>query len=402
MLNPHLIAQLRRAVAENPEVSMLGNLSLDRVQISMPSAPSLPSVMVEPAWHGGMTGPREIFGRPVDDSCLSGVGALGVSVPEKSIYTVENARVVGFDSILGPTGELFAPSPTTKKNIDSLLQKNETDHQGYLIQRSDESFYVYYAARPHDKHFNLDAVYFPNLEPGNYGSFIFRQLPQILSVPDIDRFQAIIVPDRTPWTSAALKMMGFENTPVFSLREVSGDTFRSISLFSDFDAEGTLTPATMGRMRRLATPEGRACTEPSKRHIYVSRLLSSLARPDYRPLKNEMDIEAFFSERGFEIVYPETLTFSEQIHLFHGASKIVGPSGSGMLNAVFSEPGTKIVDMESFHVCVRQHAKIYSSSEKAYSFLFGELEKGDRHSMIVSPWTAPMHLVREAYDWIMD
>ena len=48
-------------------------------------------------------------------------------------------------------------------------------------------------------------------------------------------------------------------------------------------------------------------------------------------------------EMGFTIVYPGKLKFAEQITLFANAIIIVGPTGAGMANIVFSEPECKIV-----------------------------------------------------------
>jgi capsular polysaccharide biosynthesis protein len=101
-------------------------------------------------------------------------------------------------------------------------------------------------------------------------------------------------------------------------------------------------------------------------------------------------------------VYPETLTFREQIRVFGAARQVVGPSGSGMLNAVFAEDGAKVLDMESFHTTVRQHAKIYASTRKKYSFLFGNLAKDDESHPIVRSWMVPEDSFRAGLDWLSE
>lgn len=45
----------------------------------------------------------------------------------------------------------------------------------------------------------------------------------------------------------------------------------------------------------------------------------------------------FLSDCGFEIVYPELLSFEQQIAIFINAKVIIGPHGSAFTNIIFSE-----------------------------------------------------------------
>jgi capsular polysaccharide biosynthesis protein len=69
-----------------------------------------------------------------------------------------------------------------------------------------------------------------------------------------------------------------------------------------------------------------------------------LARPAtrHRRLVNSAAIEAIAREHGFEIVYPEALSFVEQATLLRSASFVVGPEGSALCLTFFSGPGTKV------------------------------------------------------------
>jgi capsular polysaccharide biosynthesis protein len=72
------------------------------------------------------------------------------------------------------------------------------------------------------------------------------------------------------------------------------------------------------------------------RKVYLSRRL----RGGRRPL-NEEEISAYLAARGFEIVLPEKLSFTEQVRLFQEASVVVAANGSSLMNAVFSAPGAE-------------------------------------------------------------
>ncbi len=78
--------------------------------------------------------------------------------------------------------------------------------------------------------------------------------------------------------------------------------------------------------------------EPSDRPIYYSktRLSSAVGR-----ITNEDEIEAVLSRAGVEIVYPETLSFVDQIRLMSARQRIMGSAGSFLHASVFC-PGRRI------------------------------------------------------------
>lgn len=75
-----------------------------------------------------------------------------------------------------------------------------------------------------------------------------------------------------------------------------------------------------------------------KRRIFVSRKNTTNSR-----LINEKEVIKFFVEFGFDVVFPEELSVSEQSYLFASADIIVATSGAAMANILFCEPGTTVV-----------------------------------------------------------
>jgi len=59
-----------------------------------------------------------------------------------------------------------------------------------------------------------------------------------------------------------------------------------------------------------------------------------------RIMRNEGALIAELRRRGFDIVVPGTLPFTEQVRTFRNASLVVGPHGAGLTNIAFCEPGT--------------------------------------------------------------
>ena len=58
-------------------------------------------------------------------------------------------------------------------------------------------------------------------------------------------------------------------------------------------------------------------------------------------------MEQMAISRGFEIVQPETLSFSDQVELFRSAGCILGEHGSGMHGAVFADPQSIVAVVRS-------------------------------------------------------
>lgn len=57
-------------------------------------------------------------------------------------------------------------------------------------------------------------------------------------------------------------------------------------------------------------------------------------------LRNSDEIEALFRNSGFIIVYPEKLSFEEQVRMFQNADLIVGPTGAAFTNVVYCRENT--------------------------------------------------------------
>lgn len=116
------------------------------------------------------------------------------------------------------------------------------------------------------------------------------------------------------------------------------------------------------RMLRKAYLTVEQCV--GKRKIYISR-----KGANYRRLLNESRIIHALKKRGFEEVYPETLSFQEQVELFSSAEIIVGPTGAGMSNIVFAPAGCKVIVLAAATI-------------GANYYIFGQLGQWLNHKLI--------------------
>lgn len=90
-------------------------------------------------------------------------------------------------------------------------------------------------------------------------------------------------------------------------------------------------------LRSRIVPDATGTGPDPALRLYVSRL-----RMPNRKLLNEAAVEAIFRDRGYQVIYPETLPLAQQIALFARAGAIAGCSGSNMFNLAFCHAEAEI------------------------------------------------------------
>lgn len=93
---------------------------------------------------------------------------------------------------------------------------------------------------------------------------------------------------------------------------------------------------------RIAAEAERPPGRPER--VYLSRRRFSRRNFD-RVMANEVLIENVFRTRGFEIVYPETLPFFQQIGFYRHCTVLAGLSGTALHNALFMRPGATLIEL---------------------------------------------------------
>lgn len=68
-----------------------------------------------------------------------------------------------------------------------------------------------------------------------------------------------------------------------------------------------------------------------------------LARGNGRRSYNQEALLEIAVQHGFRAVYPENLSFREQVMLYVGASHVIGPSGAAFANTLFCQPKTRLL-----------------------------------------------------------
>jgi capsular polysaccharide biosynthesis protein len=113
--------------------------------------------------------------------------------------------------------------------------------------------------------------------------------------------------------------------------------------------------------------------EDRKRKIYVSR-----ANTYRRKISNELELLPIFKKYGFEVIYPENISFEDQLRIFYSTSVLVGLHGAGLTNMMFMQSGGTVIE-------IRRHGDAHnncffsmaSDLNLRYCYLFAQSENDD-------------------------
>lgn len=351
---------------------------------------------------------RHIFGTPVQNDIIRQLRDSSILIPGEEVFLLQDAKIVGKTGVLCGNGNFYSTSYRAGVHRTGTLNRitQEKSVNGFIIAADDDGDYVISVGNDDSYIVDPPSLFLANLEPKNYGSFLIRVLPSILLANGAGiSFELIVSPSRPSWLISLLQIIGLSNIPVFTPDELEGAIFTKLYLPMASERSGFIVDASRSRIRELVkkvTTEHCTAECGSDRDIFSSRLLTTRVRPDWRPLLNEKEVVMSATALGYQVVYPETLPLAGQIVLYSQASSVVGPSGSGLLNTIFCEPGTKVGDIESFHNTIPQHARLYSSTDKPYSFCFGNTvnDKALQNRPLQSrPWKVDLSHANRLLEW---
>lgn len=141
-----------------------------------------------------------------------------------------------------------------------------------------------------------------------------------------------------PWQEEFLRLLGAAGIPVAVINE-------------PVRVEHLLVPSRPFTPSHSATAEAVAVWQhtvrdltPPQSHDLVFLSRSHLAR-DLRRLTGDLAMEQLLSERGFQIVHPETMTVTEQLGLVRHARVLAGVSGSSLHLSAFADRATRVIEI---------------------------------------------------------
>jgi capsular polysaccharide biosynthesis protein len=113
------------------------------------------------------------------------------------------------------------------------------------------------------------------------------------------------------------------------------------SHFTDH-SHGLFSPSALLGIRDLIKSKI-ANLQPNTEVVAIHKKIWIKRNSTYRNVSNVNEIEAALIARGFAVIEPEKLSFSEQVSIFGNADIVVGATGAALANLIFCKPETKII-----------------------------------------------------------
>lgn len=189
----------------------------------------------------------------------------------------------------------------------------------------------------------------------NYFHWIVENLPRLSLTTNIDLSVPILVEEGLPQQYYdALKIANVQNRKIIYVKKHKQYKVKKLyypsplSTVKDnygvpvYDKDSIYNDTGILYLRDNVLKALSEEIDSRKRRLFISRKNS-----DYRQLTNTTQIEEILISRGFEIVFPENLSFSSQVKLFSQAEIIMGQSGAGMANFVFANSKCRILMLVS-------------------------------------------------------
>ncbi len=204
---------------------------------------------------------------------------------------------------------------------------------------------------------NIDqGIHFAKDHSFNYFHWIVECLPRLSLIAELDKNIPLLVDDGLPeqfYEALALLnqdnrgLIKLDRNNVYKVHELYYPS--QLSIVHDnydnpiYDKDVLYAPDGIKYVRDTILKQIVSHNNSMRRRkLYISRKNS-----DYRQLLNSDEIEDMLMTLGFEIIFPEHLSFFAQVQLFSQAEMIIGQSGAGMTNFIFAPKDCKLLMMMS-------------------------------------------------------
>lgn len=138
-------------------------------------------------------------------------------------------------------------------------------------------------------------------------------------------------------------------------------------------SHGIFSPVAFAEMRLSLVKAVQSMPSPDlPKKIYLRR------NSGVRKVVNSAEIERALVARGYAVIEPEKLSFSQQIQLFSRAEAVVASTGAAVANIIFCPPGARIsIFISSFaDTSYWYWQNIAAASGNVVRYVLGEIEPG--------------------------
>lgn len=181
----------------------------------------------------------------------------------------------------------------------------------------------------------------------NYFHWLIDYLPRLwaLKVDGVPNDIPLIVnDDLSDVQRDTLSQLGIDPSRLILKRDNETLHCEQLVIPSFLVETGRMSVAVVAFLRRFLAGKGPGTGNGKEasgsRLVYISRRFAGRRR-----LVNEDAVEQMLSERGFEVVVAENLSFEDQVALFATARMVAGPHGGGFANIVFAPSTANVLEI---------------------------------------------------------
>jgi capsular polysaccharide biosynthesis protein len=253
------------------------------------------------------------------------------------LFTAPAARLVRLADALLETRMCVAMSPRFGFVRESVRQsRRKLQRAGYEVHETGDltfpdremvsvDFPAIHVALPYELH--------------NYFHWMFEAIAGLLIAKEfLPRDARVVVRlDPTRFEAETLATIGIPPDSVFVLPPDRLVQFPELYVLPRPFGRSAPAPIVANALRGLTPAHAGS---GGRRRLYVTRQASR------RGIVNHNEVLATLERHGFSEVPAESLSVAEQIELFAQAEAVIGVHGAGLANAVFSAPGTLLIELQ--------------------------------------------------------
>lgn len=178
--------------------------------------------------------------------------------------------------------------------------------------------------------------------PNNYFHWIIDTLPRLLILSRQHPGIRLIIPESpAKFITETISAFGFHNPIQISSQQV---VKAKLLILPDEHATplGHSSPAVIREVRTRILHHLGSSFSGSRKRIFISR-----EKQKFRNIVNQDEIDILLNTYNFEKVYFEELTMHKQVSIMQQASIVLSVHGANMVNCIFCDEGTPIIELDS-------------------------------------------------------
>ncbi|HRO41265.1 MAG TPA: glycosyltransferase family 61 protein [Flavipsychrobacter sp.] len=204
----------------------------------------------------------------------------------------------------------------------------------------------------------------------NYFHWLTDALPKlnlaVASGHKIESFDHFVVSSRKhSFQKTTLRLLGIPENKIVALDEHPYLKCESVLITTATCMSGNVSSWILDFLRKSFVPAN--VENKTSSDIFIGR--KNAVR---RRLLNETELSQLLATHGFTTVYPESMSFEEQVALFANARRIVAAHGAGLTNIAFCSPGTHILELFPPSYINQGFWTMASLNKLDYTYLIGE------------------------------